>query len=78
MPQRIDFSRAFRWFRNAQQTSDASDMYPLLFSPGPIDATRRLTRLPRVRYHGLYRWIDYRRFSLVMRRYFQPSWRLRS
>jgi hypothetical protein len=73
MPQRIDFSRAFRWFRNAQQTSDASDMYPLFFSPGAIDATRGLTWLPRVRYHGLYCWIDYRRFNLVMQRYFQPS-----
>jgi hypothetical protein len=73
MPRRIDFSRAFRWFRNAQQTRDESDLYPLFFSPGPIDATRGLTRLPRVRYHGLYCWIDYRRFSLVMRRYFQPS-----
>jgi hypothetical protein len=73
MPQRIDFSRAFRWFRNAQQTSNASDMYPLFFSPGAIDATRGLTWLPRVRYHGLYCWIDYRRFNLVMQRYFQPS-----
>ncbi len=73
MPRRIDFSQAFRWFRNAQQTRDASDMYPLFFSPGAIDATKGLTRLPRVRYHGLYCWIDYRRLGLVMRRYFQPS-----
>ena len=78
MPERIDFSRAFRWFRNAQQTSDASDMYPLFFSPGAIDATRGLTWLPRVRYHGLYCWIDYRRFKPVMQRYFQPSEKARA
>lgn len=77
MPERIDFSEAFRWFRNAQQTSDASDMYPLFFSPGAIDVTRGLTWLPRVSYHGLYYWIDYRRFNLVMQRYFHPSERAR-
>lgn len=73
MPRRIDFTQAFRWFRNAEQTSEASDMYPLFFSPGAVDATRGLTWLPRVRYHGLYCWIDYQRFNLVMQRYFQPS-----
>ena len=78
MPERIDFSRAFRWFRNAEQTSDASDMYPLFFSPGAIDATRGLTWLPRVRYHGLSCWIDYRRFNPVMQRYFQPSEKARA
>ena len=78
MPQQLDFSRAFRWFRNAQQTLDASDMYLLFFSPGAIDATRGLTWLPRVRYHGLYSWIDYRRFNLVMQRYFHPSERARA
>jgi hypothetical protein len=78
MPRRIDFSQAFRWFRNAQQTRDESDMYPLFFSPGAVDSTRGLTWLPRVRYHGLYCWIDYRRFGLVMRRYFQPSEKARA
>jgi hypothetical protein len=78
MPRRIDFSRAFRWFRNAEQTRDACDMYPLFFRPGAVDATRGLTWLPRVRYHGLYRWIDYRRFGLVMERYFQPSEKARA
>lgn len=78
MPRRIDFSRAFRWFRNAEQTRDASDMYPLFFRPGAVDATRGLTWLPRVRYHGLYRWIDYRRFGLVIERYFQPSEKARA
>ena len=78
MPRRIDFSRSFKWFRNAEQTRDASDMYPLFFSPGSIDATRGVTRLPRVRYHGLYRWIDYRRFGRVMQQYFQPSEKARA
>jgi hypothetical protein len=78
LPRRIDFSRAFRWFRNAAQTRDASDMYPLFFSPGAVDATRGLTWLPRVRYHGLYCWIEYRRFGLIMRRYFQPSEKARA
>ncbi len=78
MPRRIDFTQAFRWFRNAEQTSEASDMYPLFFSPGAIDATRGLTWLPRVRYHGLYCWIDYQRFNLVMQRYFQTSEKARA
>ncbi len=78
MPRRIDFSRAFRWFRNAEQTRDQSDMYPLFFSPRAIDAHRGLTRLPRVRYHGLYCWIDYRRFEMVIRRWFQPSEKARA
>jgi hypothetical protein len=48
-------------------------MYPLFFSPGAIEANRGLTWLPRVRYHGFYCWIDYRRLGRVIRRWFQPS-----
>jgi len=72
LPRRIDFSRTFRAFRNAEQARGAVDLYPAFFSPDPA-AAAAVRRLPRVRHHGLYRWIDYPAFAPVMRRYFQPS-----
>jgi hypothetical protein len=73
LPRRMDFSRTFRAFRNAGQSRDALDMYPVFFLPGPADSAAELRRLPRVKHHGLYQRIDYRAFAPVLRRYFQPS-----
>lgn len=72
-PGRIDFSQAFRAFRNPEQLQSKTDLYPLFFKPGNASRASAGRRLPHVAHHGLYRFLNYTRLNPVVERYFQPS-----
>ena len=63
LPARIDFSLAFRSFRNPEQLAQKTDLYPLFFRPGPAAQTRSIRTLPYVDHHGLYRFLNYARLQ---------------
>ena len=71
MPERIDFSASFAFFRNSEQQQGKADLYPLFFRPGPAPAFP--SDFPRIDHHGIYRFLDYARINVAMARYFRPS-----
>lgn len=74
-PFRLDFSKAFGSYRNAEQIAAATDLYPLFFAtpdPAMVKAAP-LPQIPRINHHGLYRLLDYAGIAPALARYFQPS-----
>jgi len=72
-PFRIDYSRNFLFFRNAEQRRRNTDMYPLFFKPKPDAVVDPRRRLPFVPHHGVYAFLDYQRLNPIIDRFFQPS-----
>ena len=65
---RIDFSKAFSWYRDKEESESATDLYPSFFklNHAKIGRARRdlshrfnLGRLTRPHQHDVYRFIDY-------------------
>jgi len=75
-PQRIDFSRAFSAYRSP--LGEGADLYPVFFEPPRTAMPDGRRRLPRVKHHGLYRFVPYGSLAPIMEHYFRPSVAVRS
>jgi hypothetical protein len=72
-PRRIDYSRNFLSFRNAEQLRRKTDLYPLFFKPWPDSSIDPRRRLPYADQHGIYAFLDYKRLTPIIDRFFRPS-----
>lgn len=71
VPARIDFSRAFKLFKTAEQLNGRVDVYPLLFKPMPVPAELRTDVL--LKHHTFYNKVDIKRMSAWILRFFTPA-----
>lgn len=73
MPSRIDFSRAFSFYRTQAEKNKEVDLYPFFFKTNINDSIKLRKRISKVDHHGIYKFIDFFSYNLLIKQYFELS-----
>lgn len=73
MPDRLDYSGSFNYYRSRQQTDDKTDLYPHFFTTDSSVDIEYTGVLSKHDHHGVYADYDYEHYKPFVQKYFGIS-----